>query len=53
MLQSVRILSANVHPELALAAVDAVRQWQFEPTLLNGSPVDIAMSTTVTFTIAP
>lgn len=49
--QSVRILSATVHPELALAAVDAVRQWQFEPTLLNGSPVDIAMSTTVTFTI--
>jgi TonB family protein len=50
--QSVRLLSATVHPELALAAVDAVRQWRFEPTLLNGSPVDIAMSTTVTFTLA-
>jgi TonB family protein len=50
--QSVRILSATVHPDLALAAVDAVRQWRFEPTLLNGSPVDIAMSTTVTFTLA-
>ena len=51
--QSVRLLSATVHPELAIAAVDAVRQWRFEPTLLNGSPVDIAMSTTVTFTLAP
>jgi TonB family protein len=50
--QSVRLLSATVHPELALAAVEAVRQWRFEPTLLNGSPVDIALSTTVTFTLA-
>lgn len=50
--QSVRVLSAGVHPELAQAAVDAVRQWRFTATLLNGSPVDITMTTVVEFTLS-
>jgi TonB family protein len=50
--QSVRVLSAGVHPELAQAAVDAVRQWRFTATLLNGTPVDITMTTTVEFTLS-
>jgi len=33
------------------AAVDAVRQWRFTPTLLNGVPVQVIMSVTVTFTL--
>jgi protein TonB len=45
----VRVLSAQVHPDLALAAADAVRQWQFRPTLLNGRPVEVIMSVSVTF----
>lgn len=45
----VRVLSAQVHPDLALAAADAVRQWQFRPTLLNGRPVEVVMSVSVTF----
>jgi periplasmic protein TonB len=31
------------------AAVDAVRQWQFTPTLLNGQPVPVVMTVTVSF----
>lgn len=31
------------------AAVDAVRQWQFTPTLLNCTPIDVAMKVNVTF----
>lgn len=45
----VRVLSAQVHPDLAIAAADAVRQWRFTPTLLNGQPVEVVMSVSVQF----
>ena len=35
------------------AALDAVKQWEFEPTRFNGVPVPIIMSVTVNFTLAP
>jgi TonB family protein len=38
-------------PLLDEAAVDAVRQWEFTPTLLNGNPVPIIMTVTVNFTL--
>ena len=38
-------------PLLDRAATDAVRQWRFTPTLLNGVPVQVIMSVTVTFTL--
>ena len=38
-------------PELDDAALDAVRQWEFQPTLLNGVPVPIIMTVTVNFTL--
>jgi protein TonB len=46
---SVRVLSAQVHPDFAIAAADAVRQWLFTPTLLNGEPVDVVMTVSVQF----
>lgn len=46
---SVRVLTSQVHPDLAVAAADAVRQWRFEPTLLNGKPVEVAMKVTIDF----
>jgi TonB family protein len=46
---SLRVLSAQVHPDFAIAAVDAVRQWRFTPTLLNGVPVEVVMTVTITF----
>jgi periplasmic protein TonB len=33
------------------AAIRAVRQWQFTPTLLNGQPVPVVMTVTVAFTL--
>ena len=38
-------------PLLDQAAIDAVRQWQYVPTLLNGVPVPIVMTATVQFTL--
>jgi TonB family protein len=49
---SVRVLSAQVHPDFAIAAVDAVRQWRFTPTLLNGQPVEVVMTVTVQFSLS-
>jgi TonB family protein len=39
-------------PELDQAAIDAVNQWRFEPTLLNGEPVEVEMSVTIQFTLS-
>jgi TonB family protein len=38
-------------PLLDQAAIDAVRQWEFTPTRLNGSPVPVIMTATVQFTL--
>ncbi len=46
-----RVLNADIHPDFAIAAVDAVRQWKFSPTLLNGVPVDVAMVVSVAFNL--
>jgi TonB family protein len=48
---TVRVVSADVHPDFAIAAADAVRQWKFSPTLLNGQPVEVVMMVSVTFTL--
>jgi len=45
----VKVLSG--HPLLQGAAVDAVRQWRYRPTLLNGVPIAVVMTVTVHFTI--
>ena len=39
----------RAHPLLAEAALDAVRQWRFTPTRLNGEPVPVVMTVTVNF----
>jgi TonB family protein len=39
-------------PLLDQAAIDAVMQWEFTPTLLNGQPVPVLMTMTVQFTLA-
>ncbi len=38
-------------PLLDEAALDAVKQWKFVPTLLNGQPTSIMMTTTINFAI--
>ncbi len=39
----------NGHPLLARAAMEAVRQWIYEPMTLNGDPVEVIAPITVTF----
>ena len=48
---SVRVLSAQVAPGFASSAVDAVKQWRFTPTLLNGVPVEVQMTVSVSFSL--
>jgi TonB family protein len=38
-------------PALDAAAVEAVSQWEFTPTILNGEPVPVIMTVTVNFAI--
>ncbi len=39
-------------PLLDQAALDAVYQWRFEPTLLYGEPIEIEMDVTIRFTLS-
>jgi TonB family protein len=38
-----------VHPDLDASALEAVRQWRYEPARLNGKPVAVYMTITVAF----
>jgi TonB family protein len=40
------------HPLLAPAAVVAVQQWRYEPTTVNGEPVDVQTKVYVTFALS-
>jgi protein TonB len=40
-------------PWFAQAALDAVRQWRYRPTILNGEPVEVETSITVIFRLSP
>ncbi|MBI4264616.1 MAG: energy transducer TonB, partial [Acidobacteria bacterium] len=48
--QDARVLRSI--PLLDAAALEAVRQWEFTPTLLNGVPVPVIMTVTVQFTLS-
>jgi TonB family protein len=39
------------HPELAPAALEAVKQWKYRPYLLNGTPVEVDTQVQVNFTL--
>ena len=47
--QNIQAISG--HPLLVEAAMDAVRQWVYRPTLLNGNPVEVATVVDVNFTL--
>lgn len=40
------------HPLLVPAATEAVRQWRYQPTLLNGEPVEVVTQIDVNFTLS-
>ena len=40
------------HPLLVPSATEAVRQWKYQPTLLNGEPVEVVTQIDVNFTLS-
>jgi len=48
-LSDLRDTSAESQPALLASALEAVRQWEFTPTLLNGVPVEVNITTTVQY----
>jgi periplasmic protein TonB len=47
--ESIEVLEG--HPILAQAAVEAVKQWQYSPTMLNGEPLPVTAVVTVIFSL--
>jgi periplasmic protein TonB len=48
--EQLQVLSG--HPLLVQAALDAVKQWRYQPTLLNGEPVEVDTEIDVIFSLA-
>ena len=48
-IQELTVISG--HPLLQQAALDAVRQWRYQPTLLNGEPVEVDTTIDVIFSL--
>jgi periplasmic protein TonB len=49
-IQDLKVLSG--HPLLVKSALDAVKQWRYQPTLLNGEPVEVVTEIDVNFTLS-
>ena len=49
-IQQLQLVSG--HPLLVQAAQDAVKQWLYKPTLLNGEPVEVVTQIDVNFTLS-
>jgi len=49
-IQNLRVLTG--HPLLVNAALEAVARWRYQPTLLNGEPVEVVTEIDVNFTLA-
>ena len=47
--QELKVVSG--HPLLIQAALDAVRNWRYRPTMLNGQPVEVITTIDVNFTL--
>jgi TonB family protein len=50
---SLRVMNSQVDPDLARSSVEAVSQWRYTPTLLNGEPIEVDTTITVNFTLQP
>jgi protein TonB len=49
-IQDLKVISG--HPLLIPAALEAVKQWVYQPTLLNGEPVEVQTQIDVNFTLS-
>ena len=50
---SLRVMNAQVDPDLARSAVEAVSQWRYTPTLLNGEPIEIDTTIDIVYSLQP
>ena len=50
---SLRVMNGQIDPDLARSAVEAVSQWRYTPTLLNGEPIEVDTTVTVNYTLQP
>jgi protein TonB len=48
-IDNLRVLSG--HPMLVPAAIDAVKQWQYRPYILNHEPIEVETQITVNFVL--
>jgi TonB family protein len=48
---SLRIVNSQIDPDLAHSAVEAVNQWRYTPTLLNGEPIEVDTTITVIYSL--
>jgi TonB family protein len=49
---SLRVMNKEIDPDLARASVEAVSQWRYTPTLLNGEPIEVDTTIMVNFTLS-
>jgi len=50
---SLRIMNIDIDPQLGRAAIEAVSQWRYRPTLLNGDPIEVDTTIMVNFSLLP
>jgi protein TonB len=50
---SLVVRNTSVNREFADAALDAIRQWHYSSTLLNGQPVEVMTTVTIDFKMKP
>jgi TonB family protein len=50
---SLRVMNSQIDPDLARSAVEAVSQWRYSPTLLNGEPIEVDTTIMVNYSLAP
>ena len=48
---SLRVMNSQIDPDLARSAVEAVSQWRYTPTLLNGEPIEIDTTVSVVYSL--
>lgn len=50
---SLRVMNSQIDPDLAKSAIEAVKEWRYTPTLLNGEPVEVDTTIQVNYTLQP
>ena len=48
---SLRVKNSQIDADLARSAVEAVSQWRYTPTLLNGEPIEVDTTITVNYSL--